>query len=159
MRAATNPTAAQRRADNALIKRAIKVLEERLEYPKPALSSPSAVRDWLLIALAPLPHEVFVTLWLDAQNRLIESEEMFRGTLTQTTVYPREVVKRALAVNAASVIFAHNHPSGMPAPSDMDRALTNTLKQALALVDVRVIDHFIVGGAKPPFSFAEKGLL
>lgn len=159
MRAATKSTAAQRRADNALIKRALKVLEERLEYPRALLSSPSAVRDWLLFVLAPLQHEVFVTLWLDAQNRLIADEELFRGTLTQTSVYPREVVKRALATNAAAVIFAHNHPSGMPEPSPADRALTQTLKQALALVDVRVIDHFIVGGAKRPFSFAEKGLL
>lgn len=156
---ATKQTATQRRADNALIKRALRVLEDRLEYPRAILSTPSAVRDYLRLSMAGLEHEIFIALWLDAQNRLIESEELFRGTLTQTSVYPREIVKRALAANAASVIFAHNHPSGMPEPSDADRALTKTLKWALALVDVRVVDHFIIGGAKWPFSFAEKGLL
>jgi DNA repair protein RadC len=156
---AAKQTAAQRRADNALIKRALKVLEDRLEYPRAVLSSPGVVKDYLRLRLAGLEHEVFVALWLDAQNRLIESEELFRGTLTQTSVYPREIVKRALAVNAAAAIFAHNHPSGMPEPSASDRVLTGDLKRALALVDVCVVDHFIVGGAKWPFSFAEKGLL
>ena len=126
---------------------------------RPALSSPGAVRDWLRRALAPLQREVFIALWLDAQNRLIADEELFRGTLTQTSVYPREVVKRALARNAAAVILAHNHPSGVAEPSAADEGLTQSLKQALALVDVRVVDHFIVAGNAAPLSFAERGLL
>ncbi len=123
------------------------------------LASPGAVRDWLRLKLAPLSHEVFIALWLDAQNRLIADEALFRGTLTQTSVYPREVVKCALARNAAAVIFAHNHPSGVAEPSQADESLTRTLKQALALVDVRVADHFIVAGNAVPLSFAERGLL
>lgn len=126
---------------------------------RPALASPGAVRDWLRLTLAPLQHEVFVALWLDAQNRLIADEELFRGTLTQTSVYPREVVKRALARNAAAVILAHNHPSGVAEPSAADEQLTHSLRQALALVDVRVVDHFIVAGTATPVSFAERGLL
>ena len=153
------PTAAQRRAENVLIRRAMKLLEDRLEYEKISLNSPGAVRDFLCLRLAQLEHEVFLVIWLDAQNRLIDVEELFKGTLTKTSVYPREVVKRALAVNAAAVIFAHNHPSGIPTPSPADKSLTHTLKGALALVDVHVVDHFIVGGAKPPMSFAESGLL
>jgi DNA repair protein RadC len=105
-----------------------------------------------------LQHEVFVTLLLDAQNRLIEYVELFRGTLTQTSVYPREVVKVALTKNAAAMIMAHNHPSGVAEPSRADELLTQTLKQALSLVDVRVLDHFIVAGADT-VSFAERGLL
>lgn len=122
------------------------------------LSSPQAVRDYLRLTLARLPHEVFVAVFLTAQNRVIVVEELFRGTLTQTSVYPREIVKRALAHNAASVILAHNHPSGEPMPSHADRTLTQTLASALALVDVRVLDHFIVApGAS--LSFAEQGLM
>jgi DNA repair protein RadC len=126
---------------------------------RPTLGTPAAVRDWLRLRMGSLPHEVFVVLWLDAQNRLIADEELFRGTLTQTSIYPREVVKQALARNAAAVIFAHNHPSGITEPSHADNLLTQALKQALALVDVRVIDHFIVAGNAPPLSFAERGLL
>lgn len=123
-----------------------------------ALASPKAVRDYLKLTLARLPHEVFVAVFLTSQNRVIEVEEIFRGTLTQTSVYPREIVKRALAHNAAAVIFAHNHPSGEPNPSQADRALTKTLAEALALIDVRVLDHFIVApGAS--LSFAEQGIL
>jgi DNA repair protein RadC len=133
-------------------------LREELRQPA-TLNAPAAVRDWLRLRLAPLRHEVFVALWLDAQNRLIADEELFRGTLTQTSVYPREVVKQALASNAAAVIFAHNHPSGVTEPSHADELLTRTLKQALALVDVRLVDHFIVAGNATPLSFAERGLL
>lgn len=122
-------------------------------------SSPGAVRDYLRLRLANLQHEVFFALWVDAQNRLISAEELFRGSLTQTSVYPREVVKTALAHNAAAVILAHNHPSGVAEPSHADEALTRELKQALALVDVRVLDHFIVAGTALPLSFAERGLL
>ncbi len=124
-----------------------------------SFASPQAVRQWLRLRLAQQAHESFVALWLDAQNRLIASEELFRGSLTQTSVYPREVVKSALAHNAAAVILAHNHPSGESTPSTADETLTNALKAALALVDVKLLDHFIVAGQHPPLSFAEKGLL
>ena len=124
-----------------------------------ALSSPRAVRDWLRLTLAALPHEVFMVLLLDAQNRLIAAEELFRGTLTQTSVHPREVVKLALAHNAAGAILAHNHPSGVAEPSRADEALTQALKQALALVEIKLLDHFIVAGSAEPLSFAEKGLI
>lgn len=123
-----------------------------------ALSSPTAVRGYLRLKLACLPHEVFLAVFLDAQNRVIEAEDLFRGSLTQTSVYPREVVKRALAHNAAGVILAHNHPSGVAEPSQADRWLTEQLKSALALVDVRVLDHFVIAGSRS-LSFAEKGLL
>ena len=126
---------------------------------KDALASPQAVRDWLRLSLGNLQHEVFVALWLDAQNRLIASEELFRGTLTQTSVYPREVVKRALAYNAGAVILAHNHPSGLAEPSRADEVLTSSLKQALAMIDVKLLDHFIVTSGAAPLSFAERGLI
>ena len=122
-------------------------------------SSPGAVRDYLRLHLASLPYEVFFAIWLDAQNRLIAAEELFRGTLTQTSVYPREVLKTALLRNAAAVVLAHNHPSGLAEPSRADEQLTRELKQALAMIDVRVLDHFIVAGQSPPLSFAERGLL
>ena len=124
-----------------------------------ALATPGAVRDYLKLHLSGLAHEVFFALWLDSQNRLVVAEELFRGTLTQTSVYPREVVKRALWHNAAAVVLAHNHPSGVSEPSSADLSLTRELKQALALVDVRVLDHFIVAGQCQPLSFAERGLL
>lgn len=121
--------------------------------------SPLAVRNWLRLRIGSLPHEVFHVLLLDARNRLIEAVELFRGTLTQTSVYPREVVKLALARNAAAVILAHNHPSGAAEPSPADELLTRSLKQALELVDIRVLDHFIVTAHAQPLSFAERGLL
>lgn len=122
------------------------------------MADPTAVRQYLQLKIAGLPHEVFGVLFLDAQNRLILFEEMFRGTLTQTSVYPREVLKQALALNAASVVLTHNHPSGNPEPSTADLNLTRTLRSALELVDVRVLDHFIVtrGGV---LSLAERGLI
>jgi DNA repair protein RadC len=123
-----------------------------------ALTSPGAVRDYLRLTLGARPHEVFVCLHLDAQHRVIGTEELFRGTLTQTSVYPREVVKAALDANAAAVIFAHNHPSGAAQPSQADELLTRQLKEALALVDIKVLDHFIVAG-NHALSFAERGLL
>ena len=141
----------------AVLELARRALKEKISSGA-ALSSPAAVRDYLRLKLQALPHEVFVALFLDAQNRVIEIEELFRGTLTQTSVYPREVVKRALARNAGAVIFAHNHPSGVAEPSHADETLTKALKQALALIDVRVLDHFIVAGAGV-VSFAERGLL
>ena len=122
------------------------------------LGSPQQVRDYLCLKLGGLKREVFMVLFLDAQNRVVAQEEMFSGTLTQTSVYPREVVKRALHHNAASVIFAHNHPSGVAQQSRADELLTQALKDALALVDVRTLDHFIVAG-NTTLSFAEHGLL
>ena len=122
------------------------------------LTSPEVVRDYLRLTLATLEHEVFVGLFLDSQHRLIAAEELFRGTLAQTSVYPREIVKRALRLNAAAVIFAHNHPSGVAEPSRADELLTQSLKSALALVDVRALDHFVVAGGDV-VSFAERGLL
>lgn len=123
-----------------------------------ALTSPQSVREYLRISLMGRGHEVFMVLFLDAQHRLIEAEEMFRGTLTQTSVYPREVVKRSLYFNAAAVIFAHNHPSGVAQPSQSDELLTRSLREALALVDIKVLDHFVIGG-NAVMSFAERGLL
>jgi DNA repair protein RadC len=154
----TSQTAAQRRADNALIRRALKVLEERINYEKIKLAAPGTVRDFLKLRLANYQREAFLVIWLDAQHRLIEVDELFRGTLTQADIYPREVVKSALAHNAGAAILAHNHTSGIVEPSKSDIALTEGLRKALALVDVQVVDHFIVSGAKS-FSFAERGLL
>ena len=141
----------------AVIEMARRALREKLASGN-ALNSPSAVRDYLRLKMQSLPHEVFVAMFLDAQNRVIETEELFRGTLTQTSVYPREVVKRALHHNAGAVILAHNHPSGVAEPSHADETLTQALKQALALVDIRVLDHFIVAGSGV-LSFAERVLL
>lgn len=145
--------------DNAIIARALHILEGRARYAENLMvSSPEAARDFCRLKLGALQHEVFSVLWLDAQNRLIDYEEMFRGTLTQTSVYPREVVKSALAKNAAAVILTHNHPSGHCEPSSADQFLTQNLKSALALVDVRVLDHLVVS-ATGVTSFAERGLI
>jgi DNA repair protein RadC len=141
----------------AVLEMARRALGEKMKA-EDALTSPGAVKDYLRLALAGREHEVFVAVLLDAQNRVIAVEELFRGTLTQTSVYPREVVKQALHHNAAAVIFAHNHPSGTAEPSGADQVLTQALKSALALVDVRVLDHFIIGGGAA-LSFAERGLL
>lgn len=122
------------------------------------LTTPSSVRDYLRLFFVGQEYESFMVLFLDAQNRLIVAKELFRGTLTQTSVYPREVVKAALRENAAAVIFAHNHPSGVAEPSKADEQLTTALKQALSLVDVKVLDHFIIAEASA-LSFAERGLL
>lgn len=124
----------------------------------PVMDSPQALRDWLKLRCAGLEHEIFIALYLDAQHRLIADVEVFRGTLTQTSVYPREIVKQALGHNAAAVAFAHNHPSGLAEPSRADEFLTLNLKTALGLVDVRVLDHFVVA-ADGLVSFAERGLL
>jgi DNA repair protein RadC len=123
-----------------------------------SLSSPTAVGDYLRLFLGGQEYESFVALWLDAQNRLIAGIELFRGTVTQTSVYPREVVKAGLRLNASAVILAHNHPSGHPEPSRADELLTSELKNALALVDIRVLDHFIVADTAV-MSFAERGLI
>ena len=141
----------------AVVEMARRALAEQIQE-RDAMSSPQAVRDYLRLSLGARPHEVFVAMFLDAQNRLLGCEELFRGTLTQTSVYPREVVKTALRYNAAGVIFAHNHPSGVAEPSRADELLTQTLKQALSLVEIKTLDHFIVAGSKT-ISFAERGLL
>lgn len=159
MRAIQATKMAQRRAEDALIRKAIKVLEDRLEYERPGVGSPKAARNYVRLRLARLEHEVFAVVWTDAHNKAIKFEELFRGTLTQASVYPREVVKAALAANAAGCILVHNHPSGLAQPSTSDERLTRSLKEALALIDVRVLDHLIVAGAKMPASFAELGLL
>lgn len=133
-------------------------MQESMRVDGFTVDSPAVVRNFLCTRIGALEHEAFWCLWLDAQRRLIDAEEMFRGTVSQTSVYPREIVKRALGLNASSVIFAHNHPSGITEPSSADRSLTTTLTRALELVDVRVLDHFVVAG-NTATSFAEKGLL
>ena len=145
-------------SEGEILAKALEIIENRLRKPGEAMSSPQIVKDFLTIKLAELDHEVFFTLWLDGQHRVIQFGSMFRGTMNQTSVYPREVVKEALRLNAGAVIFAHNHPSGMPEPSRADEMLTKTLQEALALVDVKVLDHIIVGGTTT-VSFAERGLI
>ena len=132
-------------------------LAEQMKH-RDALRSPQAVREYLRVKLAHLEHEVFMVLLLDSQHRVIAAEELFRGSLSQTSVYPQELVKRALAYNAAAVILAHNHPSGVAEPSRADEYLTQTLRQSLSLVEARVIDHVIVAGSSV-VSFVERGLL
>jgi DNA repair protein RadC len=144
------------KADEVL-QAALRVLSGQMNGSE-ALTSPQVVRDFLRIKLGTLEHEVFAIIHLDAQNRVIEYVEMFRGTVSQTSVYPREVVKESLARNSAALILVHNHPSGVAEPSRADEMLTQTLKSALALVDVRVLDHLVVAGANI-LSFAERGLL
>ena len=130
-------------------------LGENLERGKP-LGDPAATRAWLKAKLRDVPHEVFACLYLDNRHRVIAFEELFRGTIDGASVHPREVVRAALKHNAAALIFAHNHPSGVAEPSDADRRLTERLKDALGLVDIRVLDHFVVGDGEVA-SFAERG--
>ncbi len=141
----------------AAIELARRALQEKLKK-NPALNSPQAVRDYLRLKLAARKEEAFLCIWLDAQHHTIDIQEAFTGTLTQTSVYPREIVKAALRMNAAAVIFAHNHPSGVAQPSRSDELLTRNLKDALELIEVKVLDHFIVAGNQA-ISFAERGLL
>jgi len=141
----------------AVLELARRALAQQMREPQ-ALQSPRAVGDYLRLQLGHRPHEVFALVFLDAQHRLIALEELFRGTLTQTSVYPREVVLRALHHHAASVVLAHNHPSGVAEASHADITLTQTLKSALALIDVRVLDHIIVT-RQHTLSMADKGLL
>jgi DNA repair protein RadC len=145
---------AQLRAAYELARRAL----EETAGAGDVLSSPQAVRRYLQFSLGHRPHEIFVAVWLDAQHRVLKAQELFAGTLTQTSVFPREVVKDALRHNAAAVIFAHNHPSGVAEPSQADQILTETLKRALDLVDVKVLDHFVVGRGAAT-SFTERGML
>ena len=143
---------------DAIIAKALSILKQRLRQPGHHLTNPGAVKEFLAMRLCGLDHEQFHVLFLDVKNRLVAAEAMFTGTLTHTSVYPREVVKAALRHNASSVIFAHNHPSGCTDPSEADQRLTTNLVQALALVEIRVLDHFVVAGVDA-YSFAEHGLL
>lgn len=147
-------------AEDETIAQAIEILRRRLYHQDaPTLDSPTTVRDYLTLQYAALQHEVFGCVWLTSQHQVLADDVLFTGTLTQTSVYPREVVKAALRHNAGAVVFFHNHPSGNSDPSGADERLTAELKRALALVDVRVLDHFIVAGSTRPVSFAERGLL
>jgi DNA repair protein RadC len=144
--------------DNEIISRALQILESRITYASSQpLTSPNDSKDYVRLRLAEREHEVFAVLFLDNRHSVIQYEEMFRGTIDGTSVHPREVVKSALAHNAAAVILAHNHPSGVAEPSQADMAITNRLKDALALIDVRVLDHLVVG--ETVVSLAERGLI
>ena len=144
--------------EDAIIAQALEILARRMRNTGMMMDSPEVVRDWLRLRVGGKPHEEFGCIWLNARHEVIEAGEMFRGTLTQASVYPREVVKEALRHNAAAVIFYHNHPSGAAEPSAADELLTRSLKDALAMVDTKVLDHFVVT-ATAMTSFAERGLL
>lgn len=146
----------QRIHEHRILEEAAEILEQRYVRGN-AFTNPNATSDYLRFKLAGYEHEVFAVMLLDNQHQLIEFKELFRGTLDSASVYPREVVKEALLVNAAAVIFAHNHPSGNPEPSQADRQITERLKNAMALMDIRVLDHVVVG--KSCISFAERGWL
>ena len=145
--------------DDAIIESALKILESRILYDpgSPSMTSPQASKDFVKLQLATYEHEVFACLFMDNKHRVITFEKLFRGTIDGASVYPREVVKACLSHNAAAVILAHNHPSGVSEPSQADEKITKRLKDALALIDVRVLDHLIVG--EEVVSFAERGLL
>ena len=146
------------RDQKALIQQAVACLEHQYLVQKVALDSPQASRDYLKLRLDGLPQEVFACLFLDNRHRVLAYEELFRGTIDGASVHPREVVRRTLEVNAAAVIFAHNHPSGLTEPSQADIRITQRLKDALALIEVRVLDHLVIGEGEG-VSFAERGLL
>ena len=144
-------------SDEDVIAAALRILSRRLARSN-AMTCPGVTRDYLAVRFADLEHEIFACLFLDARHHVLACEELFRGTVDGASVHPREVVKRALAHNAAAVILAHNHPSGVPEPSEADRSITRRLHNALQLVDIRVLDHLIVGGATV-VSMAERGLV
>lgn len=141
-----------------LIAEALRAVREPYTVERKAFGNPQEAGAWLTLELAQEECEYFCALWLDNRHRLLSFERLFRGTIDETSVYPREAVKSALRINAAAVIFAHNHPSGVPEPSRADEKLTARLKDALALVDVRVLDHLIVGDGDV-VSLAERGLI
>ncbi len=144
--------------DDATIAKALEILERRMRVPGIRISDPATIKKYLILQLGEREHEVFSVVWLDSQNRVIEYDEMFRGTLTQTSVYPREVIKRALELNAGCAIFCHNHPSGATEPSEADKVLTTELALGLKYISVRTLDHIIVAGVST-YSFAEHGLI
>ena len=141
-----------------IVQQAIVLLERRVFKAGPRLERPAAVRDYLRLKLVAEPNEIFVVVFMNSMHDVLAVEPMFHGTINATSVYPRVVLQRALQLNAAAVIFAHQHPSGTTEPSNADRLLTAQLKTALALIDVRVLDHFVIGQGAP-YSFAESGLL
>ena len=145
-------------SDDWIIRQAMALLEQRVFKAGPLLDQPQAVKDYLRLKLVAEPNEVFAIVFMNSQHRVLAYEPMFKGTLDSTAVYPRVVVQRALELNAGAVIFSHQHPSGCTEPSSADRVLTDRLKAALSLIDVRVLDHIIVGQGTP-YSFAESGLL
>lgn len=144
-------------AEQRTIARAYRILEKRANY-NPIYNAPDKVKELAIFKLAHLEREVFLCMFLNTQHQLIACEELFQGTIDASSVYPREVMKRALALNASACIFAHNHPSGIPEPSEADKRITLRLRDALALTDIRVLDHIVVGGTST-VSFAERGLL
>lgn len=152
----TNFKAARIAQENRVIEKALQILDQRIFTRGPELTSPSLVADYLKLQLAQQDHEVFGVVFLDAKHRVLQFEVLFHGSIDGASVYPRQVVKRALAHNAAAVILTHNHPSGCPQPSQADRTLTARLKETLSLVEVRVLDHLIVGEGRP-LSLAEYG--
>lgn len=145
-------------SDDQIISKALSILAARIAVDGVVMSSPATVKEFLTVNLAELEHEVFAVLWLNTQNTLICYEELFRGTLTECSVFPREVAKIALHHNAGAAILIHNHPSQSVKPSEADKTITQVLSKALGLFDIRVLDHIIVGGLET-FSFAENGLM
>ena len=152
-----DPPAYNAGGDDAVVAHALRILEQRVNRSQ-MMDTPQAVKEYLCVRAAGLEHEQFCALWLDTHHRVLHFDVLFRGTQAQTSIYPREVLKRALQLNAAAVIFSHNHPSGYPEPSRSDEMLTQTLKSALHMIDVRVLDHIVTGGHLS-VSFAERGLL
>ena len=144
--------------NDRIIQQALDILESRMRKPGVALIMPDAVIDFLRLKLAELEHEIFGVIWLDNRHRVIEYQELARGTIDGAHIAPREVVKAALACNAAAVIFTHNHPSGVAEPSDDDKRITERLKAALGLIDIRVLDHILISGMNS-YSFSEGGLM
>ncbi len=145
-------------ADRALVAQAIRCLEQQYLVKQDCITNPEATRDYLKLRLYGLHYEVFACIYLDTRHRVIRYEELFRGTIDGASVHPREVVRKVMATNAAAVIIAHNHPSGLPEPSQADIRITQRLKEALALIEVRVLDHLIVGDGEA-VSLAERGLI
>jgi DNA repair protein RadC len=152
------PKRIKERAEDAILEQAARILQNRLQHRETVFSSPESVRHFLQIKLRPYPYEVFCALFLDNRHRLIEFVELFRGTIDGASVHPREVIRECIRVNAAAVIFTHNHPSGVEDPSQSDLRITQRLKDALAFIDVRVLDHIIIGEGDGT-SLAERGLL
>ena len=149
----TNPT-----SDDALIQTCLKILESRIRKPETYIKNPEDTKNYLKLELSEKEHEVFAVLFLDSQHGVIAYEEMFQGTIDEASVYPREIIKKALKFNAAALIIAHNHPSGNPESSDADITITNRIKDAANLLEIRLLDHIIVGGVDT-ISLAEQGYL